>query len=265
MCSNWSSIPAGEFVMGDAQGSEDERPPGCVQITRPFWMGKFEVRNREYALFDPTHDSGYISQLGTAVESRGYPVNGPDQPVVRVSWKSAMAFCDWLSRKTGAKFSLPTEAQWEYACRAGTASPLWYGSEQAIFNSFGNMADRKLEEMARRVPGKMLYSDNPDWVLRDNRSFDNALVTANVGSYLPNPWGLHDLHGNAAEWTRTTYRPYPYRADDGRDALTEDGRKVVRGGSWYDRPKRCASSFRLSYPTWQGVYNVGFRVVGEVE
>ena len=73
------------------------------------------------------------------------------------------------------------------------------------------------------------------------------------------------MHGNAAEWTRTTYRPYPYEAEDGRDAPSEDGRKVVRGGSWYDRPKRCASAFRLSYPAWQGVYNVGFRVVCEVE
>ena len=163
-----------------------------------------------------------------------------------------MAFCDWLSRKAGAKFSLPTEAQWEYACRAGTATPLWYGGEQAIFSPFGNMADRKLEEMARRVPGKMLYSDNPDWVLRDNRSVDNALVTANVGSYLANPWGLHDMHGNAAEWTRTGYRPYPYHADDGRDALAEEGRKVVRGGSWYDRPKRCASELPAQLPGLAG-------------
>jgi formylglycine-generating enzyme required for sulfatase activity len=258
-------IPAGEFLMGNAHASEDERPLSRVPVPRPFWMGKFEVRNCEYAVFDAAHDSGYISQLGTAVESRGYPVNGPDQPVVRVSWQSALAFCDWLSRKTGFKFSLPTEAQWEYACRAGTPTALWYGAEQAIFKQFGNMADRKLEEMARRVPGKMLYSDNPDWVLRDDRSLDGALVTANVGSYLPNAWGLHDLHGNAAEWTRTTYRPYPYRADDGRDAPTGEGRKVARGGSWYDRPKRCTSSFTLSYPPWQAVYNVGFRVVCEIE
>jgi formylglycine-generating enzyme required for sulfatase activity len=183
---------------------------------------------------------------------------------VRVSWTDAIAFCDWLSRRTGAKFSLPTEAQWEYACRAGTTTPLWYGGDNAIFNQFGNMADRKLEEMARRVPAKMLYSDYPDWVLRDDHSFDGALVTTNVGSYLPNPWGLCDMHGNAAEWTLTTYRSYPYRSDDGRDDPASVGRKVVRGGSWYDRPKRCASGFRLAYPAWQRVYNVGFRVVCEI-
>lgn len=258
-------IPAGEFVMGNAQGSEDERPPSAVNISRAFWMGKHEVRNCEYALFDPEHDSGYISQLSTAVESRGYPVNGPEQPVVRVSWNAAMSYSEWLSQRTSLKFSIPTEAQWEYACRAATASAMWYGGEKMVFNQFGNMADRKLEEMARRVPGKFLYSDHPDWVLRDNRSFDSALVTANVGSYLPNAWGLHDMHGNAAEWTRTTYRPYPYHTDDGRDEPSEDGRKVVRGGSWYDRPKRCASSFRLDYPAWRKAYNVGFRVVCELE
>lgn len=258
-------LPAGDVVMGNAQGAEDERPLRAVSIARPFWMGKFEVRNCEYALYDPAHDSGYISQLSTAVESRGYPVNGPEQPVVRVSWKEAIGFCDWLSQKTGLKCSLPTEAQWEYACRAGSTTALWYGNESTRFDRFGNMADRKLEEMARRVPGKFLYSDHPDWVLRDNHSFDDALVTAKVGSYLPNPWGLYDMHGNAAEWTRTTYRPYPYQTDDGRDDPAGDGRKVVRGGSWYDRPRRCASSFRLDYPAWRRIYNVGFRVVCEVE
>ena len=72
------------------------------------------------------------------------------------------------------------------------------------------------------------------------------------------------MHGNACEWTQTAYEPYPYKSDDGRDALAESGRKVVRGGSWCDRPKRCRSAFRLSYPAWQRVHNVGFRVVCEI-
>lgn len=257
-------VPAGEFVMGNAQGANDERPLHRVSIPRPFWMGRFEVRNREYRLFDPRHDSGYISQLGTAVESRGYPVNADDQPVVRVSWRDAMAFCAWLSKQTGMVFSLPSEAQWEHACRAGAATPLWYGGENVIFNGFGNLADRSLEEMARRRPG-MLYRDHPDWVLRDNRSFDQALVTTTVGRFLPNPWGLHDLHGNAAEWTRSGYRQYPYVDNDGRNEVTVPSRRVVRGGSWYDRPRRAGSGVRLDYPEWQRVYNVGFRVVAEVE
>jgi formylglycine-generating enzyme required for sulfatase activity len=71
------------------------------------------------------------------------------------------------------------------------------------------------------------------------------------------------MHGNVAEWTHSTYVPYPYRADDGREAETDAGGKVVRGGSWYDRPSRARSAFRLSYPAWQPVFNVGFRVIGE--
>jgi hypothetical protein len=102
-------------------------------------------------------------------------------------------------------------------------------------------------------------------ILCDIRFDDGAVSTANIGSYQPNIWGLYDMHGNACEWTRTTYGPYPYRSDDGRDRLVESGRKVVRGGSWCDRPKRCRSAFRLSYPAWQRVHNVGFRVVCEIE
>jgi formylglycine-generating enzyme required for sulfatase activity len=81
-----------------------------------------------------------------------------------------------------------------------------------------------------------------------------------VGGYGANPWGLHDLHGNAAEWTLSDYRPYPYREDDGRNVARDEGRKVVRGGSFFDRPARCRSASRLAYPPWQRVFNVGFRV-----
>lgn len=257
-------IPAGEFVMGDAQGSPDEMPLSRVAISESFWIGKFEIRNRDFALFDPAHDSGVIGQLGTGVETRGYAVNEPDQPVVRVSWQRAMAFCEWLSAMTGEKFSLPTEAQWEYACRAGTATPLWYGGVNQQYTKFANLADSTLEQLARRR-GPLLHKDHPDWVPRDNNSRDDALVTTSVGSYAPNPWRLHDMHGNAAEWTRTTHRPYPYDPLDGRDDVNDGGRKVVRGGSWYDRAKRGTSAFRWSYPSWQGVYNVGFRVAAEVK
>jgi formylglycine-generating enzyme required for sulfatase activity len=101
-------------------------------------------------------------------------------------------------------------------------------------------------------------------ILCDERYNDGAIATAQVGSFRPNAWGLYDMHGNVAEWTRTTYKPCPYK-DDGRERKGEPGRKVVRGGSWCDRPKRCRSAFRLSYPRWQRVHNVGFRVICEIE
>jgi formylglycine-generating enzyme required for sulfatase activity len=255
-------VPAGEFVLGDPEGCADEWPLTRVRMDKPFWMGRFEVTNEQYRRFDPSHDSRYVSQLNKDQYERGYPLNGPQQPVVRVSWQQAMAFCRWLSQQTGEHFTLPTEAQWEYACRAGTATPFFYGDLDTDFSGFANLADATVKGLVR--------GDSPDWVPKDPRFNDGALVTAKVGRYQPNAWGLYDLHGNVSEWTRTTYQPYPY-ADDGRDdgsdppvpPLSKGGRKVVRGGSWYDRPLRGRSAFRLSYSAWQGVYNVGFRVVCE--
>ncbi len=102
-----------------------------------------------------------------------------------------------------------------------------------------------------------------DWIPRNTRFNDGGLVTVDVGSYRPNAWGLHDMHGNVAEWTRTTYRPYRLDVSGNRGGDSTKACEVVRGGSWRDRPARCRSAFRLSYPAWQGVYNVGFRVIWE--
>jgi formylglycine-generating enzyme required for sulfatase activity len=162
-----------------------------------------------------------------------------------------MRFCEWLTKKTGRRFTLPTEAQWEYACRAGTATPQSYGATDANFGPWANLADRRVEDLCR--------GDSPKWIPAVMTVDDGAIVTQEVGRYRPNAWGLHDLHGNASEWTLTTYRPYPHVAD-GRDSGRAEGRKVVRGGSFYDRPARARSAFRLSYPPWQCVFNVGFRV-----
>jgi formylglycine-generating enzyme required for sulfatase activity len=186
-----------------------------------------------------------------------------------VSWNEAMAFCDWLSEKTGRRFSLPTEAQWEYAARAGTATPFCHGDLDTDFSQFANMADAKLAEFASDVwdNSKPLKNPSPydEWFPKESRYNDGALLSVSPGSYCPNPWDLADMHGNVAEWTRTTYRQYPYDSGDGREDPASKGRKVVRGGSWFDRPKRCTSSFRLSYLAYQRVFNVGFRVVCEAE
>ena len=250
-------VPPGEFVLGSTAGGLDEYPPERTKIAKPFYLGTFEVTNAQYALFDSNHDSAYISRTNKDQSNRGHPVNGPQQPVIRITWAQAMDYCRWLSQETGRRITLPTEAQWEWACRAGTETPLNYGTLDADFSKFANLADKALEPFAQR--------DSPKWHPRDNRFNDGAMVTTNVGRYEPNAWGLKDMHGNVAEWTRTGYRPYPYDAGDGREAANAIGTKSVRGGSWYDRPKRATSAFRMHYEPWQHVYNVGFRVMMEVE
>ncbi len=245
-------IPAGEFVMGDSNGLRDERPRR-ERIPQSFWMGKFEVTNQQFAEFDSAHDSRYIRTHGI-VSTRGYAVNRPQQPVVRVSWNQAKAFCRWLSEKTGEKFTLPTEAMWEYACRAGTGTPLSYGNLDTDFSAHANLADQQIEHLR-----DYSHSAKIGWLPRDARHDDGAMVTAAVGGYQPNAWGLFDMHGNAAEWTRSTYAS---NTPGGKNADPAD-KKVTRGGSWRDRPLRSRSAFRLGYPAWQKVYNVGFRVVCE--
>jgi formylglycine-generating enzyme required for sulfatase activity len=239
-------IPAGEFVMGDAAGEFDERPMTHAVIKQPFWLGACEVTNEQYHQFDPTHDSGYARRFRVpGTERRTRPLNQPQQPAVRVSWEQATAFCRWLSERTGMTFALPTEAQWEYACRAGASTPFSYGALGMDYSKFGNMAGKEL------------------WRLGDRRFKDGAIVALDVGRYQPNAWGLHDMHGNVAEWTRSTYRPDPYRDDDGRNAPDRTALKVVRGGSFYEKPNWCRSAFRWRYPAWRRVYNVGFRVAVE--
>jgi len=235
--------------MGDGVGAPQRR----VRIDKPFWIGACEVSNEQFARFDPTHDSGVESKDHYQFGIHGYPVNEPKQPVVRVSFDEAQAFSRWLSARTGETFTLPSGEQWEYACRAGTATPFFYGGFGADFSKFANLADAKLSEFASNPYTVYTPLRNPskydDYIPKDARFNDGGLVTTPIGSYLPNAWGLHDMHGNVWEWTRTR----------------RDGRVVVRGGSWRDRPKRCTASFWLSYPSYQRVFNVGFRVVCAVK
>ena len=237
-------IPAGAFVAGDST----DGPVRAATIGEPFWMGTCEITNRQYALFDPTHDSGVEPRHSYQFGIAGYPLNRPDQPAVRVSLEEARAFCAWL----GAGFRLPTEAEWEWACRAGTETAFFHGDLDADFSRHANFADARLSQLVQETYIQLRVVENPtpydDWIPKDPRFDDGGMVSLEVGSYRPNAWGLHDMHGNAAEWT-TTRCPWDER------------KVVVRGGSWYDRPKRGTSSFRLAHRPYQKVFNVGFRVV----
>jgi formylglycine-generating enzyme required for sulfatase activity len=254
-------LPAGDFVMGDAQASPAERPLSAVRIERPFWISRCEVTNRQYQQYNARHDSRFEHRTSWifSEEYLGWRLNDPAQPVVRVTWDEAMAFCRWLSDRSGLQITLPSEAQWEYACRAGTETPFSFGDLNTDFAPFANMADATIRNLAYEA----WRPKPPDIVPRENRFDDLSLVTAAVATYRGNAWGVCDAHGNAAEWTRTAYRNYPYQERDGRNDPNDRGPKVVRGGSWRDRPRLCTPASRVPYQPYQRVYNVGFRVVCE--
>jgi formylglycine-generating enzyme required for sulfatase activity len=249
-------IPAGEFVLGDPVGYPDERPRGSVKIQRPFWIGACEVTNEQFHQFRSSHDSGSEPMLWLKWHPGHFAaLDQPRQPVARVSWLEARAFCDWLSQKTGKRFSLPDEAQWEWACRAGGDAPWNFGASAAEFPAFANLADTSLLDLGRLGA---LEKVKPFFAVETGN--DKQVVAAPVGSYRPNAWGLFDMHGNVGEWTASAHLPYPFRADDPRHAAA-DTRKVVRGGSWRERADLARSACRTSYQPWQRVFNVGFRVV----
>ncbi len=233
-------IAAGEFVMGTGakapasrlewdQWEWDEAPAHKVRISRPFHMAATEVTNAQYEQFDPEHKK----LRGLHGVSRA-----DDEPVVMVSWDKAVEFCEWLSKKEGKTYRLPTEAEWEYACRAGTTTKYHTGDEltaaQANFSS---------------VP-------------QGRRAGPVA-----VGSYPANAWGLHDMHGNVAEWCLDWYGPY--EAGEQTDPLgrAEGWGRVVRGWS-YQRANHpggaaryCRSSNRSSHLPDDANRTTGFRVV----
>ena len=266
-------IPAGEFVMGEP----DESPMSRVTIASPFWMAACEISNEQYRQFHSTHDSRYYQKRYPALEpgaagwvgpdARGVTLNADNQPVVRVSWDDAMEFCRWLSARTGLRFNLPTEAQWEWACRAGTITPFSFGEREADFSRWANLADvsfsKGLGKDGKQVTGGLEHLVLEGAALSDMRFNDYAVVTSPVGSYLPNAWGLYDIHGNAAEWTRTPDTAAARRDNDADNDAEPGSRKVIRGGSFFDPPPRAHSAFRLAYPSWQRVFNVGFRVITE--
>jgi len=235
-------VPAGSLTT--SAGAEQA-------FAKPFWMGAVEVRNRDYVRFDPTHDSRLERSefLHFSEEARGFPCNLPDQPVCRVSRDRAQAFCDWLSAKTGLRCRLPTAAEWEWSARAGSDGPAGCGAATNDFSKLANLADQSLRTVL--TLGWGLPSDAiPAYRPAATNVNDGFRVSAPVGSFQPNAWGLFDTQGNVWEWTAET---------------VADGRAVARGGSWYCRPEKALFDARAFYPAWQPVYDVGFRIVVEDE
>lgn len=258
-------IPAGEFVMGSYHGEPDTYPTTKVKIDKAFWMGELEVTNQQYNTIFPQHDSRYVDQQWKDHVVPGYPANKPEQPVIRVSYNDAMEYCKILSQKTGLNITLPTEAQWEWACRGGSDEDFWFGNLNADFGKKDNLADVTTNKFAVSGVDPQPMSPESPWykyytfLTKAANVDDGSLVQVGGKKYEANPFGLYCMHGNVAEWTRSDYVPYPYKENPKK--VSEY--KVVRGGSYIERPKYSTAYSRKGFYPYQCVFNVGFRVIIE--
>jgi len=240
-------IRPGCFSMG-SPATEPDRSANEVlhQVClKGFWMGKTEVTNGQYRQFQSSHNSG-------AYES--YTLNAADQPAVRLSWQEAVAYANWLSEKTDLRYRLPTEAEWEYAARAGQTGSRYWGNDPNQACRYANIYD----ETARKAK-PFNWANYP--------CEDRQAVAAPVGQYTANAFGLHDLLGNVAEWTCSEYDS-AYAGGETRCAkggASSAGRRVLRGGSWSDYPGLVRFAYRFpaapEYGKWRS--DIGFRLVLE--
>ena len=251
---NFVRIPAGSFIMGSNDGPSDSYPETKAKVEKAFWMGELEVTNEQYNVFFPEHDSRYVDQQWKDHVVQGYPANLPEQPVIRVSYEDAMKFCSEMSRRTGLNVTLPTETQWEWACRAGSGTAFWFGNMDADFGSKDNLADRSTLDFAVIGIDPQPMSPADEWypyytyLPKADYVYDTCLVQTGRIRHEANPFGLYYMHGNVCEWTRSAYN---------------DEYMVARGGSFIERPKFSTSYSRKGFYPYQRVFNVGFRVIIE--
>ncbi len=256
-------VPSGAFVMGSNSYGRQAAPEHKVKIDKAFWIGEIEITQEQFNVVFPEHDNRYLAQMWKDHTGPGYAANKPEYPVIRVSWEEAMEYCEELSKKTGLKITLPTEAQWEWACRAGSNDDFWYGNNNSNFGKYENLADVQLEKMA-------VNGVNPQPMHKNNKWFkywnflpkvatvdDGNMLIAEGKMYKANPWNLYDMHGNVGEWTRSSYDVYPFNAKKDADLDT----KTIKGGNWLSRPKNAGAAYREGYYKWQKANNVGFRLV----
>ena len=242
------ALQGGEFKMGSAETEkgrkEDEGPIRKIAIA-PFWMGKCEITWDEYQPFMITQDSRkkdgslsiipkdapptlLVSQPTSPYVPMDFGMGIKGFPAISMTQHAALKYCEWLSAQTGHFYRLPTEAEWEYACRAGTETTYSWGNESSEADEYG-------------------------WF------YDNSNGKSQpVGKKKPNPWGLHDMHGNVLEWTLDGYASYPKGKENSllQNPLQKPTAnlypRVTRGGSWYDDPPALRSAARFkSSPAWK--------------
>jgi formylglycine-generating enzyme required for sulfatase activity len=224
-------IPGGSFMMGSLESekgrTQDESPQHQVNVPG-FSMGKFVVTQEQYQQIMGKNPS-YFTQKGAK------------RPVEEVSWNNAVEFCQKLSQKTGREYRLPSEAEWEYACRAGTTTPFHFG--ETITTELAN------------YKGTSIYASEPKG--------KHLQRTTDLGSFPPNAFGLYDMHGNVWEWCQDDWHNnYSNAPKDGSGWTSQSGNtKALRGGSWGNIPVYCRSAYRTYNALAYHYFNIGFRVV----
>ncbi|MEM0914904.1 MAG: SUMF1/EgtB/PvdO family nonheme iron enzyme [Planctomycetota bacterium] len=220
-------IPSGEFLMGSPaseEGRDDDERQHRVRLTKPFLLGTTEVTQSQWR-----------SVMGNNPPSR---FKGDDLPVDWVSWDDAVEFCRRLSQKESKRYRLPTESEWEYACRAGTTTPFYFGStistDQANYDG--------------------------DYIYGTGRKGVDRKKTIPVGSFQPNSWGLYDMHGNVFEWCSDRYGDYSNVMMTDPTGLATGESRVLRGGSWSFQPAHCRSASRIRRAPDSQSFSLGFRV-----
>ena len=243
-------MPPGRFWMGSPEEEPERRsnegPQHLLQL-QGFFLAQTPITQaqwRQVAQWRPTKGEGAWNQKLNPNPSN---FEGDQRPVEQVSWEDAMEFCRRLSQRTGRRYTLPSEAQWEYACRAGTTTPFHCGS--TISTKLAN------------------YNGNE--VYGDGARGDFRQQTTDVASFPANPWGLHDMHGNVREWCADHWHDNYKRAlEDGRAWINEEAKenkntsnvRLLRGGSWGINPRGCRSAYRFLYLPGFRYFLIGFRV-----
>ncbi|HPA44571.1 MAG TPA: formylglycine-generating enzyme family protein [bacterium] len=241
-------IPHGSFTMGSPtteQHRDSDETQHDVTISRDFYIGKYEVTNAQFRAFRSGHDSSIYD---------GLILYEDNHPVVYVSWNDATAFCAWLTAEYGSAypgmiFRLPTESEWEYACRAGTTARCYWGEDPNRDQACGyaNGAD---------LTAKGRWSNWTVW-----NCSDGFTKVARVGKFKPNPFGLRDMIGNVWEWCNDWYGTYPSGPVADPIGQHSGSHRVLRGGSWSNLPGYCRSAARSFGEPDDVSYDLGFRVV----
>jgi formylglycine-generating enzyme required for sulfatase activity len=245
-------IPSGTFVMGSPTTEKernDNETQHTVTLTRDFYMSKYEVTQKEYLAVTGNNPSYF-----TTKDYNGNPIS-PDlnRPVEQVSWHDATNYCGKLTASerlagrlpVGWEYRLPTEAEWEYACRAGTSTVFHHGNDlpSGIANFWGRYEYAGGTGTVQNLNGTTLYR------------------TTTVGSYVPNAFGLYDMHGNVWEWCLDGYGSYPNGSVTDSRGPSMGSYRVIRGGGWIRYAWVCRSACRDFYAPDVRDYNVGFRPV----